>query len=445
MILFVPVALAVFALVRPRIAVLTVLLAGPMLLPEQVAFDAPGLPPTDKYSLTTICALLGTLMTSRHRLRAARLGRGIDLFALVTLAGYAGTSMTNRDVLTYGATILPALTLYDAGAGVFRAVVALFLPFFLGRALFRDSEALRDVLVALVVAAILYSPLILIEARMSPQIHRIVYGFHQHQFIQTVRAGGYRPMVFMTHGLTLAMFVSCATLAAAGLHRARVTLPMALPSGPVLAWLLLILLLMRSAAALMYGLVALGLVFLARPRTQGRVAALLTLLVLGYPMLRTSGLFPVEDLLQAAASISPERAQSLGFRFYNEDLLLEKALERWVYGWGSFGRNRIYTSWGQDVSVTDGFWVIVLGSNGAVGFIGVFGVLLAPIWMAARRLRRLEPGATRTLLGVLTLIVAVLGVDLLPNSIMSVITMLLAGALAGIAQGLGRSAAEARN
>ena len=55
--------------------------------------------------------------------------------------------------------------------------------------------------------------------------------------------------------------------------------------------------------------------------------------------------------------------------------MLERASERILFGWGRFGRSRVYNEYGSDISVTDGRWIITLGQFGVVGFMGEFGLL----------------------------------------------------------------------
>ncbi|MDC7223945.1 MAG: hypothetical protein PQJ60_09405, partial [Spirochaetales bacterium] len=47
---------------------------------------------------------------------------------------------------------------------------------------------------------------------MSPQLSRWIYGFHGHAFIQHIRGNGYRPMVFMQHGLMVSLWMASGTL-----------------------------------------------------------------------------------------------------------------------------------------------------------------------------------------------------------------------------------------
>ena len=58
----------------------------------------------------------------------------------------------------------------------------------------------------------IYVPLCLFEIKMSPQLHQLVYGYHQHGFDQTIRLGGFRPMVFMQHGLAVGFWMTAASL-----------------------------------------------------------------------------------------------------------------------------------------------------------------------------------------------------------------------------------------
>jgi hypothetical protein len=75
--------------------------------------------------------------------------------------------------------------------------------------------------------------MILWEAKMSPEIHMSLYGYFPHEFLQHLRAGGFRPVVLTGSGLECGLFVASALIAAVGLHKAGVRLlglPTLLPS-----------------------------------------------------------------------------------------------------------------------------------------------------------------------------------------------------------------------
>ena len=67
---------------------------------------------------------------------------------------------------------------------------------------------------------------------------------------------------------------------------------------------------------------------------------------------------------------SPERAESLGFRFSCEECLpIQKAMQQPTWGWGGWGGNRVIGPDGRDQAPTDGMWIIYLG---CYGFFGLF-------------------------------------------------------------------------
>jgi hypothetical protein len=165
---------------------------------------------------------------------------------------------------------------------------------------------------------------------------------------------------------------------------------------------------------------------------------LLVAMVVAYPALRSSGRFPTQDIVEFADRLSADRAHSLNTRFMNEDALYERASERLWFGWGGFGRNRVYNEYGKDVSITDGEWIIRLGGRGIVGLVGSFGLLLGPIFIARRRIRKIVAAEDRRVLDAMTLLVALSAVDLLPNGMFTQFPFFLAGALAGLAHGMSK-------
>ena len=99
-----------------------------------------------------------------------------------------------------------------------------------------------------------------------------------------------------------------------------------------------------------------------------------------YCVARTTGLWSGAQLVDMAASnVDVERAESLNFRLVQENELISKALERPAFGWGGWGRNRVTNKVGRDQSVTDGMWVIFLGTSGIVGLTAFGAMVLLPI------------------------------------------------------------------
>ena len=63
----------------------------------------------------------------------------------------------------------------------------------------------------------------------------------------------------------------------------------------------------------------------------------------------------------------------------NDDMLIAKAMQKPLFGWGGWSRNRVFEESGRDMAVTDGFWILELGSNGCVGLISMTLAMLLPV------------------------------------------------------------------
>jgi hypothetical protein len=129
----------------------------------------------------------------------------------------------------------------------------------------------------------------------------------------------------------------------------------------------------------------------------------------------------------------PDRAASMAFRFTNEDRLLTKSRERLAFGWGSYGRNSIYEpDYGREDATFDGHWIIVLSMRGAVGAAAVFLMLLLPVFIALRRLRKVPGKKEQMLIAGLAVMVSVSAFDLVPNGLFLNYPFFLSGALLGL-------------
>ena len=162
-----------------------------------------------------------------------------------------------------------------------------------------------------------------------------------------------------------------------------------------------------------------------------RVAVVLASVAMLYPLLRAEGLFPDRVLVNVAQHLNDERAGSLQTRFEQEQQLLDRSAERPIFGWGRFGRSRVYDGDGKDISLTDGLWIITLGSFGLVGFLAQFGLLALPVFRAASSFKFATSDQDRLFLAAFTLIVALGLVEQLPNSSLGSWNWFLAGSLLG--------------
>jgi hypothetical protein len=427
------VLLALYAFRRFRVAdaamftVLVAVLFGPI----RAAFKIPFVPALGKESIAYLSVLVILLFRHRGHVRRARVDRTHDLLPILGALGGIATGLTNTDPLTYGSwsvTQLQGMNLKDGLFMTASSLLVYLLPFYLGRAIVRDGRDLHSVVRALAVFGLVYAPFAALEMRISPQLHAMVYGYAPHEdFLQTMRMGGYRPNVFMAHGLAVAVFFVVATLAMATLDRRERIWRF---TAQQWTWFLaIILVLCKSMGAIIYAALLLPLVLRASPKAQVRVAALIAVVVFAYPALRAYDLVPVDQMLEWARFLGDDRAQSLHVRFYNEGVVLERARERLMFGWGTYGRHLVYDPGsGETRIVTDGAWIIFVSMSGVLGLLTTIGTLLASIVSAWRRLA-LVPLQMRRDVGGLTLIVAATSLDLIPNGLFSAYPFMLAGAL----------------
>ncbi|MCG2673209.1 hypothetical protein ACFPFP_40835 [Bradyrhizobium sp. GCM10023182] len=403
-----------------------------LLLPSGFALKLPMLPALDKNSVSSVCVLIASYVLVRRRLS---FGVGlVEILAAFFLLGPVVTSLLNSDTIIRGETILPGVDYYD-GISALLSQSVMFIAFLAGRRSLRDTVGTETIVRSLAVAGLLYSLPMLLEVRLSPQLSNWIYGFFPTGFSSEVRYGGFRPVVFMKNGLTAAFFLMTALLAAVAIWRVDGRKGQVPPAGRV-AYLGIVLLLCKSVGALIYGLVIGPLVRWASPQAQLRVAVLLVSIALLYPMLRIMDLFPDKLLVETAAEIDTSRAASLKLRFDQEQKLLEHAHDRFTFGWGRYGRNRVYEEAGKDSSITDGAWIQVLGTFGLFGFLSQFGLLALPIFRALSACSSVRSERDRIALAALALIVALNLVEQLPNSSISAWNWMLAGALIGRAESI---------
>jgi hypothetical protein len=252
----------------------------------------------------------------------------------------------------------------------------------------------------------------------------MLYGFFPHSFLQHIRGGGFRPIVFLNHGLMVNLFFVLTLFAAVGLARfntgkKRVMLYL------VAVFLFVTLLLSKSLGAVMITAALLPFFFMPH-RIQRMAVIAVALIALIYPVLRMADLLPVDEIATFAERVSEDRADSLRFRIDQEGALLERAFERPVFGWGGWGRNFIYDEEGRNLSVPDGLWIIEFGTGGWVRYLALFGLLTWGILGTMFRKYPLSPVSATMML-----ILAANLIEVLPNAGMTPLTWLLVGALIG--------------
>jgi hypothetical protein len=282
-------------------------------------------------------------------------------------------------------SLVNGLGAYDGLASTFESTLSWGAPYLLGRAYLGSPSALLDAAKALVIAGLAYVPLCLWEIRMSPQLHRQAYGFHQHSFAQHVRDGHYRPMVFMAHGLMVGMFMASCTLVAFWLWRTRCLRSL----GPFrLSWAFVALgattVLCRSTGALVLLGIGIASLELGRRMRTAIPVLLLALAPTAYCGIRIANWDVMPMVTQADRWFGPARAESLRIRLVNEKELVAHDLGRPWLGWGKWNASRIRDEEGRDASIVDSLWIMTLGTSGLIGLIGVGMLLGLPVLLFPR-------------------------------------------------------------
>jgi hypothetical protein len=411
-------------------ATLWTIIGGFMFLPVLTYIDLPFIPPLGKDSMPVVSALLGLLLI-KSKLVSFKSNYGwVKALLLLFFLSPLVTVFLNGDRINAGGRMLPGLTMHDAISTLLNQWLFI-VPLLLGRQFFRTYEQQLLMFKTLVIAGLFYSILMLFEVRMSPQLHSWLYGYFPHSFAQQARNGGFRPVVFMGHGLWVAFFAMVISLAATMLWQNGDKIRKFSP--PIVSYYLLgVLILCKSLASLIYGVYAFLFIRFTSTKLQLRMAVILVMLTLLYPTMSILKVFPHQQVVNAARMIDEVRSDSLEFRFEQESVLLDHGAKRFFFGWGGWGRNRVFNEeTGGDESVTDGRWIITFGVYGWLGFIAEFGLLAMTVFRAYIASRMTTNKKELNLLAAHAILVSLIMLDQLPNATLAPWLWLLAGILLG--------------
>lgn len=329
------------------------------------------------------------------------------------------------------------LGVYDGLSSAMYTTIMWGLPYYIGRVYFKDTDILRNFALTILIGGIIYIPFCWVELLISPQLHRMTYGYHQHNFLQTLRdGGGYRPMVYMTHGLMTAMWMMLASFLGAWLYFCK-QIPkkiLFIPSQLLLLFLIFTFVVMQSVAAISYLLIGLVILYFTVKAKQYFLIMILLICPHLYIFARLAGSWDGRNFSDfVAEKFSPTRAQSVQFRFDNETVLMEKAKQGTLFGWGGYGRSRVFTKSGKDLTVTDGLWIIVYGGNGIVGLTFLILTIQVPVILFMFRVKP-EQCKTKAMAApaAMAVFLAFTMIDNLLNAMANPIYMLFCGGISGL-------------
>jgi hypothetical protein len=388
-------------------------------------FVLPGIPDYTKISATVYGILLATAIFDSSRFSSFRLS-WIDVPILcLALISPLMSSISN------------GLGAYDGFAVALDKLMAWGGPYFLGRLYLTNLAALKQLAIGIFLGGLIYIPFCWFESRTFTSLHVLVYGMDTgRDASQSIRYGGYRPQVFLEHGLMLGIWMMTACMMGMTLWKTKILKQVGnQPIGLMFVMLLITFIIAKSTGAYMLFMLGAIIMFMA---WQFRTAMVMWILIGGmlfYLYMGVTGTFPNKPIVGALSQVfNEERVGSVKFRFDNEEILGAKARQSLVWGWGGYNRNRVFDEYGKDTTVTDSLWIIAFGINGAFGLISMTAAILLPVLSFVVRYPartwsnpNVAPAATLAVCIVLYML------DCLLNAMVNPIFMLAAGGLATVA------------
>ena len=415
-----------FLVTSPQRAVVFTVIAGVLVLP-MASYDWPGIPVYDKTTAIALGLLLArpfSAAASAHRLRLGWYDLPVILWC---------------SIVPFASALANNLGFYDGISSMVTNYLSIGVFFWAGRRYFGEARSLRTLTRGIILGGAFYIPLVLFEVRMSPQLSNMIYGFFAHSWIQHLRFGGFRPIVFMQHGLMVAFWMAVATTVTYWMWRTgQIREVFGVPAGLLFLALVIATLLSRSVGGWIF--LAAGILsysWYMRTRST-RFLRFVLLCVPFYIWFRLAGIVSIEQIRPIfAAVLDEQRVASLVVRLRQEELFGLHALRRPLLGWGGYGRG-----WPRDpatgrlvIAFVDARWVILLSNRGLLGLVTVFFTLMAGPWLVLRDYARAGWGRIaaahtyRVDAVVLSLILVLYTVDSLMNAMQGQIYFLIAGAL----------------
>ncbi|MFI4860298.1 MAG: O-antigen ligase domain-containing protein [Phycisphaerales bacterium JB063] len=423
------VALVLFTWLPARRAAIAAYLGAWMFLPQKSPFVFESLPEYDKAAASAMGVLLGTLIFSPGTFLRFK-PTWFDLPMLLWLAAPMFSAIAND--VGHGSVMKSA---YGGMTMIVTQTMVWGIPYYMGRCYLRDFAGLRELATCIFMAGLIYAPLCLLEVRLAPRLHLWVYGSHAHSFVQTIRLGGFRPTVFMQHGLMVGLFMCSATVVGFWLWLSGTVKSMwSMPMSWLVGFMIVTSLLCKSAGAIVLMTMAIGaLLMLYYLNTRVAVIAMI-LIAPTYVVTRSAGLWTGEQLVTIAEDVfGAERAGSIEGRMSNEDRFTERAEERPIFGWSGWNRFQVVDEWGKLQTTPDGMWVIARGQFGFVGLVALGSFLLTPAILLSTRFGErlwLRPEFGPTV--ALTMITLMFTIDSLLNAMISPMYVLAAGGLIAV-------------
>ncbi|MEI7460817.1 MAG: hypothetical protein WCK15_15515 [Pirellula sp.] len=363
-----------FLLMPPRRAAIAVVLLGTLFLPNN-GYAVQVLRSFDKGTSTALAMFLGLLLFDGAKLVSYR-PHWIDIPMLLWCFCPVASSISND------------LGFYDGLADSMVNVTKFGLPYTIGRVYIKSREGVRDLVVGMVTAGLVYVPFCLLEIFKGPFFHHNLYGFYPHNYWEQLKPGGWRPSVFFMHGLWLCGFMAYSAICAVCLWRGR---SVARICGIKIHWVVVAIVgtLLKSNSNGAVAIFGIASAVLVSGRYRRLACAVLILIPIVYTSLRITGLWSGGNIVDFYGGKTGNAGYSLNVRLDLENRIVARAMQRPVFGWGGYGRAflPIVTDDARG-TWTEAIWTKAIGERGLVGLWSWMLSGLLPAWLALRFVER---------------------------------------------------------
>lgn len=417
--LWLPIVVGIFVVLPPRRAVIASFVIAWLTLPN-LGLPIPGLPNYTKMTATVVGVLLCTMIFDSSRFTSFKF-RSYDWPLVIFCLSPFVTAQTND------------MGPYEGLSAVLDQVFWWGLPYLIGRLYLTDLESLRELSVGIFLGGLAYVIPCLIEVVMGPILETWVYGSMGTRVVD-IRWGGYRPRVFLATGLEVGIWMAIASILGYQIWACgAVKKIMGVPFGLLLLIQIGTTVACKSSGAIVLLIVAVAVSWAMKRTKKAVLIWALLLFPCWYCFARATNLWSGYRIIGVVQSVfGYDRAESLAYRFYNEDQLAEKAFQRPIWGWGRFGRNLVTNDAGESKTIPDGYWIIALGTFGGIGLAMLLTLMLLPMYLTMRRFKGdswRDPQVSPALGVGLSLIM--LMCDFLSNAMLNPIYAVMVGAVMG--------------
>ena len=417
---WIPLNVILFRKYIPPKAVLISVIGGVLFLPV-ASFDLPVIE-YDKETAIAISLLFGIILSGRIADLAFK-PKLVDIPIILWCIISPFLSVITND-----------LGLYSAVTAVIQTVFIWGVYYMAGRIYFTDNDALRFITNGIIIGGLIYIPLVLFEVKMSPQLSNIVYGFFPSSFLQQIRYGGFRPVVFMNHGLMVAMWMAVSFTSALWLYGAgKITEIKRIPMSIIVIMLLISIILCKSANGMIYASLGILGYYYYKKFKSNKIFKFLILIIPVYLALRISAILSIETIINFLSKLFDDaRIESLSVRLFQEEVFGRRALDSPFLGWGWMN-----LAWPRDsdtglnlVRMIDSFYLVVFSVRGILGLISLYAVLLLGPW----KILKSKMASIDAI--VLSIVLVFFTIDTLVNGMINPVYVLTAGALISVSQHL---------